>query len=135
MSSRLHSRRGSTLIEVMVASVILLLGMTGVVAMMIKGMSASREASVRRQAQALSSSTASQMETMPYASFTAGSYDGGVVTDPDGRKYPSTVIVTQFGDGGVGAVRVEVHTQWTNFLRQPVDAVAATIISEIPDAG
>jgi type II secretory pathway pseudopilin PulG len=133
--------RGSTLIEVMVASVILILGMTGVVAMMLKGMAASREAAVQREAQNLSASVAAQYATVPYLGLwngvVGGSYtiDGGILLDPDGRKYPSSIDIADVGDGGIGAVRVTVHTQWTNFLRQPKDAVATTMVSDFPDAG
>ncbi len=144
MTTSKRRTRGSTLVEVMVASVILLVGMTGVVAMLLKGMSASREAAVKREAQNLSVSVAAQYATVPYVGLwgdggggfgSSYTIDGGILLDPDGRKYPSAVVITNISDGGIGAVQVTVHTQWTNFMRQPVDAVATTMVSDFPDAG
>ncbi len=126
--------RGSTLIEVMVASVILLTGMTGLTALIIKGMSAHREVNVQLQAQNLASSIASQYATVAYPALAAGTYNTGIRTDEDGRSYPSSTIITQMGDGGVGAWRIESHVQWKNYLRQTIDEVSVTIVSETPDA-
>jgi type II secretory pathway pseudopilin PulG len=130
-------RRGSTLIEVMVASLILITGMTGIIALIIKGMSSHREANVQLQAQNLSNSIASQYATLPYTALKplgGTTVNTGNRTDEDGRQYPTTAKFDEVGDGGVSALRIEVHTVWTNFLRLPVQEVAVTIVSDIPDA-
>jgi Tfp pilus assembly protein PilV len=136
MSAPSFSRgpRGSTLLEVLAAGAVLLIGMTGITSLLIAGLAAHREVNVALRAMNYSSSVASQYESVDYAGLTAGVLDSGVQFDEDNRRYPVVTTISAVGDGGVGAWRVEVHSTWINALQQPVDAVAVTIVSQVPDA-
>jgi hypothetical protein len=140
MTKLLRRSRGSTLVEVMAASVVLLIGMTGIIALLIRGMAAHREVNVELRALNHANSIAAQLGSLDYASVSV--IPAGVVTwvdQDDQRRYQTSTTITEVGDGGVRAARIEVRAQWISnmgdgLLRQPVDAVAVAIVSEAPDA-
>jgi Tfp pilus assembly protein PilV len=122
------------MLEVLIAGSILIIGMTGIVSLLLRGLSAHREVNTQLRAMTMANTMASQFESVNYWALSAGTVDGGFQTDEDGRKYPVATFVSATGDGGVGAWRVEVHTAWRNGFGAQVDTVATTIVSEIPDA-
>jgi len=130
-------KRGSTLIETMVASAVLIVGLVGVLQLMISGMTQFGRFNARATGQDLATAALSQDMAMPFAAIPLGVTDAGFVT-LDGRQYGRVRTVTNIGDGGVGARRIVVVTNWAeNFgsVLVPRTATATTIISELPDAG
>ena len=134
MTPRRTGTRGVSLIEVMVASVVLILGLIGAVQLLVAGMKLHREETVRAMAQMHSGAASSNMAMLNYAQITAGSYDAGTVIDLDGRSYPRSQLITQIGDGGVGAFKVATTTEWRDQFNRPQRSTTVTIVSEKPDA-
>lgn len=140
MSARHHRHaRGASLIEVMIASLVLITGMTGILVLVMKGMTIGRDSTVALSGANIAGTTLSDMAALPVTAFTAGTFDGGVAVDEYGRRYPRTIVVSNAGDGGVAAWRVDVRVEYGDsiYLRNqaPVrTASASTIISERPDA-
>lgn len=134
-------RRGSSLIEVMIASMVLITGMTGIMVLVIKGMSIGRDSNVAFTAANIATATLSDMASVPTTALSVGTFDGGMATDSDGRRYPRTIVVTNASDGGIAAWRVDVRVEYgdTVYLQRmgtlaPHVATASTIVSERPDA-
>jgi len=130
----MSSARGTTLLEVLMASAILIIGLTGLTQLVIHGMNAFRNAAVQTGAELGSQSAVADVMMTPFLSLTDGTFDGGVTVDVDGRRYTRTIIVTPWGDGGIAARRVEVRTAWTDSVGLPRVAVAVGMINETPDA-
>lgn len=126
--------RGTSLIEVMVASSVLIIGLTGITQLVLYGMAAFRTATVQTGAQLESRAAVADFLMAPYGSLTEGTFDAGIAVDLDGRAYSRLVTVTSVGDGGVAARRVEVRTTWSDSAGRQRQAIAVGLISEIPDA-
>lgn len=126
--------RGTSLIEVMLASAVLIIGLTGTTQLVLYGMAAFRTATVQTGAQLESRAAVADLLMTPYGALTDGTFDAGIAVDIDGRAYSRLVTVTSVGDGGVGARRVEVRTTWTDNAGRPRQAIAVGLISESPDA-
>jgi type IV pilus assembly protein PilV len=71
---------GFTLVEVLVALVILSVGMLGIAALYLEGLRASRDALVRTQAVALAADMADRIRANRYIVAGAGAYDPALVT-------------------------------------------------------
>jgi Tfp pilus assembly protein PilV len=130
-------RRGSTLIETMVASAVLILGMVGVIQLMISGVRQFGRSNARAQGQELSTAALAEDMAKPFAAIPVGVSDAGFVT-VDGQRYGRIRTVIDVGDGGVAARQIVVVTNWAENLGSllvPRTASATTIISELPDAG
>jgi hypothetical protein len=130
-------RRGSTLLETMIAGAVLLLGMLGVVQLLISGMTQFGRTSARATGQDMSSAGVAEAMSLDFNAVPAGVTDAGILFDSENRRYGRTRTVTDVGDGGVRARLVVVQTEWRdyfgglNFLRT---ARSTVIISEFPDA-
>ncbi|MDX2013608.1 MAG: hypothetical protein SFW67_25670 [Myxococcaceae bacterium] len=131
--------RGSTLLETMMAGAVLILGLVGVVQLIISSMNQFGNSVARVNGQQVTAAGVADVMSLPFAAFAApGVFDGGVLTDENGRRYTRTITVALAGDGGIAAREVVVETRWReNLGPAPVDRVArATVfISELPDAG
>lgn len=131
------NRRGSTLIEVMIAALVLILGMTGVVQLLTAGMKQFGRASGRAMGQDLAVAAIDQDLATPFTALALGVSDAGTVT-LDGRRFGRIRTVTDIGDGGVRAYQIVVVSDWVEETSGPLalrTATATTIISEAPDAG
>jgi type IV pilus assembly protein PilV len=71
---------GFTLVEVLVALVVLSVGMLGIAALYLEGLRASRDALVRTQAVALAADMADRIRANRYIPVGAGAYDPATVT-------------------------------------------------------
>jgi hypothetical protein len=130
--------RGSTLVETLIASALLLLGMVGVVQLILAGMNQNGMANARATGQDLASAGAAAAASLPFDAVSIGVFDGGIVFDSDGRRFGSRRTVTDIGDGGTRARQVVVSTEWRDFvgaLSWLRTAQVSVIVSEIPDAG
>ncbi|MBE2253923.1 MAG: hypothetical protein IAE78_30620 [Myxococcus sp.] len=129
---------GSTLLETMVASSVLLLGMVGIVQLLISGVNQNGVANARATGQDMAAAGAAEAMSMPFDAVPVGTFDAGILFDGDGRRYGRTRIISDIGDGGVRARRVVVNTEWRDALGAVSllrTAQVSVIISEIPDAG
>ncbi|MDP3232068.1 MAG: hypothetical protein Q8N26_04790 [Myxococcales bacterium] len=130
--------RGSTLVETMLASSLLLLGMVGVVQLILSGVNQNAMANGRATGQELAGAGAAMAMALPFTALPLGISDGGILSDGDGRRYGRTITTTEFGDGGTRARLVIVETDWVDFMGAvsiPRRARVSVIISEVPDAG
>lgn len=127
--------RGTSIIEVMFAGAILLLGMVGVVQLIVAGKGVTRDPRVAMSAMVTTNGVLAELAGISYYAIDAGTFDAGMVLGPDGRKYPRTVVITQIGDGGVGAFRIVATTEWKDALGRLRTTQAVTIVSEPPDGG
>lgn len=131
-------KRGATLLEVMIAGAVLLLGMVGIVQLLIAGMSQTGISNARAVGQEMAAAGLAQAMALPFDAVPAGVFDGGILFDGDGRRYGRTITVTNVGDGGVRARQVTVTTEWREILgaMSTVRTTQASVfITEIPDAG
>lgn len=133
----MKTRRGSTLLETMIAGAVLLLGMVGIVQLLISGMTQFGTSSARATGQDMSSAGVAEAMALHFDAVPVGVTDAGILFDGDQRRYGRTRTVTDIGDGGVRARQVVVQTEWRDvvgglsFLRTTRSTV---IISELPDA-
>lgn len=134
-----RANRGSTLLETMMAGALLILGMVGVVQLIISSMTQFGNSVARVNGQQVTAAGVADVMALPFAAFsTPGVFDGGILTDENGRRYTRTITVTAAGDGGIATREVLVETRWRENVGPAfVDRVArATVfISELPDAG
>lgn len=132
------TRRGSTLLETMIAASVLLLGMVGVVQLMISGVTQNSISNARATAQELATSGLGQAMSMPFDAVPVGTWDAGILFDNDGRRFGRIMVVADVGDGGVRARQVTIRTEYRDILGAMSllrTAQSTVIISEIPDAG
>lgn len=126
--------RGSSLIEVMFAAAILLLGLVGIVQLIIAGKGVTREPRVALNAMIMSSGALAELAGASYYDIDAGTFSGNI-TGPDGRKYPRTVQVVRVTDGGVPYYRITATTEWKDSFNRVRTTTATTFVSEPPDGG
>ncbi|MDP1917038.1 MAG: hypothetical protein Q8L14_12365 [Myxococcales bacterium] len=130
-------RRGSTLLETMIAGAVLLLGMVGIVQLLISGMTQFGISSARATGQDMSSAGVAEAMSLHFDAVPAGVSDAGILFDGDNRRFGRTRTVTEIGDGGVRARQVVVETEWRDLIG-PLSllrtARSTVIISEFPDA-
>jgi len=130
-------RRGSTLLETMIAGSVLLLGMVGIVQLLIAGMTQFGTSNARATGQDMASAGVAEAMSVHFDAVPVGVTDAGILFDGDQRRYGRTRTVTNIGDGGVRARQVVVEAEWRDligglsFLRT---ARSTVIISEFPDA-
>jgi len=86
-------RRGSSLIEVMVASSILIVGLVGVVELLIQGAHNQRRGVQPVMASLSAQQVLTDYTMLGYPSLVAGTFDGGTRYDGAGRKF--TQVVTR----------------------------------------
>ncbi len=130
-------RRGSTLVEVMIAAVVLIIGMVGVIQLLVAGMSQFGRASGRAVGQDLAVAALDQDLATPFNALAVGASDAGSILI-DGRRYGRIRTVTNISDGGTRAYQIVVVTDWPEERGASLvsrTATATTIISEAPDAG
>ena len=128
--------RGSSILEAIIASSILIIGLVGVAQLLTQGALNQRRGSQPVTNLLDAQQSLAEYTMFGYAGLTAGVFDGGTLTDVSGRTY--TRIVTVDPDAGVGypayliTVRIEASQPG---LSAPVVTTARTIISQSPDGG
>lgn len=129
-------RRGSSLIEVMVASSILIVGLVGVVELLIQGAHNQRRGVQPVMASLSAQQVLTDYTMLGYPSLVAGTFDGGTRYDGAGRKF--TQVVTVDPDAGVGypafLVTVRIESDQPG-LPTPLVTTVSTILSRSPDGG
>ncbi len=135
--AKAHHRRGVSLVEVLIAGVVLVIGLTGVTALMNYSFETTRT-SVRRLEAAQAGTGA--METLS-AQFSGpgavnrpnGTYDGGTYFSAEGVPlYTRTVTVSALPgiDGGTSTGSlVQLRVTYTNALRQQREQVYTTVVT------
>jgi hypothetical protein len=135
------SARGASILEVLISSGVLLLGLAGILQMMTIGLEQLRNSDVRESSQQVVSATLAPFQALDYWQVDAGNgapQSLPSLVDEVGRTYARTVTVTQIGDGGVGAFRVEAEVTWqqrTGLAVLQRTSRGSAIITEVPDAG
>jgi hypothetical protein len=129
------------MLEVLVASGVLLFGIAGVLQLMMLGLSQLRNADVREVSQVVVASTLAPFQALAYERIDAG----GPSPLPDfvddvGRTYQREVTVSEVGalDGGLRAYRVEVVVRWqqrTGAMQLNRESRGSALVSGVPDAG
>lgn len=96
MSRSTNSRRGSTLVELLVASAVLAIGMTAVVTLLLFAARSTNDAGRRVEASLAGHAALEELLSTPYSDLAAGTYDGGIVYGQDGTSvvYRRTVRVS-----------------------------------------
>jgi Tfp pilus assembly protein PilV len=130
--------RGVTIMEVLVSSVILIIGLIGVIQLLIAGSVNERRGEDSVSAAFLAAGALDGARSIPFDSLTAGTYVTPV-TDEKGRLYDQTVVVTAANtDAGYPRYEIAVtisHTdRLTNSAGDAVTTVLRTFVSH-PDAG
>jgi Tfp pilus assembly protein PilV len=139
---RSRTARGSTLLEVLMAGAILIIGLTGVVTMMLRTSASTRDGANGFNAAAYGASTLQELTALGFQNLTVtGSLDGGslldagVVYDASGRRYGRLVSVTAGGTSAFPTYTVAVQVEWRDAAGQPRVTTTSTIIGRAPDAG
>lgn len=129
-------RRGSTLLEVMMASAVLMVGLVGVIELLLKGAVNHRRGTQPVIATLTAQDALAEYTMFGYAALAPGTYDGGTFHDGAGRPY--TRIITVDADAGVSypAYLVTVRIESTlPGLGAPLVTTASTLLSARPDGG
>jgi hypothetical protein len=144
MTQKRRWPRGISMIETIVASTVLVLGLSGITMMLLHGSANARNGqqymvATAMAGQALHELTDERIESLvptPGLSFDAGTaLDGGYYTDGSGRPYNTGYIVTDISVPGQLIYRIDVQTSYLNGHGQTVVQRASTVISKAPDAG
>lgn len=132
----MSARRGSTLLETMIAGAVLVLGMVGIIQLLISGMSQFSSTNGRATGQDLAAAGIAEAMVLPFDAVAIGVSDAGIIFDATNRRFGRIRTVTAAGDGGVRARQIVVQTDWLDNLGSltvPRTAVATAFISEVPD--
>jgi Tfp pilus assembly protein PilV len=144
MTTPVHPRpRGSTLLEVLMAGAILVIGLTGVVTMMLRTSSGTRDGATGFNAAAYAASALQEVTALGYQNLAiTGSLDGGVglrdggtLYDASGRRYGRLVSVTSGGTAAFPTYQVAVQVEWRDGTGRPRVTTTSTLIGRAPDAG
>lgn len=133
---RRHGRRGTSLLELMIAGAILVVGLVGVTGLFLRAVASNRDGTVQLEASLLANgglddySTASYSQLAPSADLDAGQFgEDGVV------RYARSVSITDGGAGTTNAYNVAVTVGWRDSLGRARRTIATTVISQRPDGG
>jgi Tfp pilus assembly protein PilV len=132
-------RRGSSLLEVIVASGLLIVALVGVMALLSRATVAQRDGDTSVVAASLAQQTVAEISASGFASLTAGTgFDGGVIIDSNGRRYGRIIDVFP-GDAGIPSFDVRVTVEYSSSLPPPLQTVLRTTtwasLSRTPDGG
>jgi Tfp pilus assembly protein PilV len=138
-----NASRGSTLLEVLMAGAILVIGLTGVVTMMLRTSAGTRDGANGFNAAAYGASTLQELTALGFQNLTVTGtldsgvslLDAGIVYDSSGRRYGRLVSVTAGGTSAFPTYNVAVQVEWRDAAGQPRVTSTSTIIGRAPDAG
>ncbi len=143
MKRRPVPNRGVSLVEVLIASAVLIIGLTGITAMLMRGSVTGRNGQQTMLAAHYANQTMDELTSMgfngltpmPGASFDGGgAADGGIFTDGSERRYAVQYIVTDTG-AAWPTYRIDVETTWRDGNGQAKRFLQSTTLSRAPDAG
>jgi Tfp pilus assembly protein PilV len=128
--------RGTTLIEVMVASVILITAMVGIIQLITQGVTFQRRGVQSVNAVLYAQQSLDEYSAGGYAALTAGTYDGGVVHDSAGRRFGRIVTVSDLStDAGWRSYEVVVRVESGAIGDRMLTTTARTVIPWDSDGG
>jgi Tfp pilus assembly protein PilV len=114
MSQR-RSVKGSSLVEVLVASTILVTAMVGIVQLLLAGSTAQTRGNSQVNAVLYAQQTINDYQAMGYERINAlgpGKFDGGFVYDTGGRRYGRVVtVINTLVDAGWPSYEVDVRVE------------------------
>jgi Tfp pilus assembly protein PilV len=114
--NRMHRMRGVTIMEVLVSSTILLIGLVGIVQLLLVGSVTERRGEQEGTAVYLAAEAIDEARAIPFAELSAGSFDGGTLTDSSGRTYRKTVTIATITDAGWPTFNVNVRITYDERL-------------------
>jgi hypothetical protein len=131
--------RGSSILEILVAASLLLIGLVGVVALLARASVTQRDGDTALVASSLAQQTIAEVTAAGFTGLTAGTgRDGGVIIDTVGRRYGRIIDVIP-GDAGAPSFNVRVTVEYSSSVPPPLQTVLRTTawatISRIPDGG
>jgi len=124
------------MMEVMVASAILIIGLVGVIELLLQGAMNNRRGVQPVTSSLFAQQVLAEYTMFGYSSLAEGTFDGGTVHDSSGRAY--TEIITVDSDAGVGYPAFVVTARVESFrpgFPTPLVTTASTILSRSPDGG
>jgi prepilin-type N-terminal cleavage/methylation domain-containing protein len=124
-------RRGVTLLELLTASAILVVGLVGVIELLIRSADTHRQGAQLLSATALANSTLAELSGRGFDGLDAGTYTT-VDTDAVGRTYSQQVTISDVSDGGYPAYAISVRVNWRDVRGKPHTNVASSIVSRVP---
>lgn len=137
MRTKCHTKQtpsGTSLVELLVAAAILVVGLVGVIAMLIGSSAVSRNGAGAMNAAAYAGSALQDLSAMDYCSLTPlVAADAGVVFDSAGRRYGR--IVNSVNSGPPMIYTLTVQVDWSDANKTPKTTTMSSIVSRRPDAG
>lgn len=136
------SNRGSSLVEVLFASAVLLIGLAGIFQLILLAMGQYRNSDVKEASQQVVASTLAAYQSMSYEELQtvgAGTFALPDYVDSVGRSYAREVTTTEFGgvaDGGLGSFQVDIVVSWqqrAGALTVGQTSTGTVLVSEVPD--
>ncbi|MEW5737580.1 MAG: hypothetical protein AB1938_01575 [Myxococcota bacterium] len=132
MTKRLKRRlRGVTLLELLTASAILVVGLVGIIELLIRSADTNRQGAQVLSATALANSTLADLSGLGFNALDAGTFTQ-TKTDSVGRTFDETVTIVDASDGGYPAYAITVQVDWKDVRGQPHTNFASTIVSQVP---
>jgi Tfp pilus assembly protein PilV len=135
-SLRRRSRRGTSLLELMIAAAILVIGLVGVVGLFLRAIASNRDGTVQLEAALLANGGIDEYSTTPYSALALGlDIDAGQFGEDGVIRYARSVDITDGGVGTTNAYNVAVTVVWRDSFGRARRTIATTVISQRPDGG
>ena len=129
-------RRGSSILEVLIASAVFLFGSLGAITLLTQGALNQRRANQPVIASLSAQQLLADYTMFGYPALTPGTFDGGVDYDSSGRTYTRTVTVNPDAGFAYPAYLVTARVESTRpGYATPLVSTASTIVSLQPDGG
>jgi prepilin-type N-terminal cleavage/methylation domain-containing protein len=153
MSRLANERRGTSLVEVLIATAVLSVGLTAVVSLLVQGASTSKGGIRQFEATSYGMSRLNELAMKPVGAIPFGTFDAGAYVQSGVVVYSSTATVENLAtlaatasatDGGVSGSaagaswpghRITVRVTWVDALRRTRTQAYTTIVSEAFDGG
>jgi type II secretory pathway pseudopilin PulG len=128
--------RGTSLVEVMVASVILITAMVGIIQLITQGATFQRRGVQSVNAVLYAQQNLDEYSAAGFAGLTVGTYDGGTVHDSAGRRFGRIVTVSDLTlDAGWPSFEVVVRVESGAIGENPLTTTARTVVPQGSDGG
>jgi Tfp pilus assembly protein PilV len=134
---RRRSRRGTSLLELMIAAAILVIGLVGVVGLFLRAIASNRDGTVQLEAALLANGGIDEYATTPYSALAVGAdLDAGQFGDDGVVRYARSATITDVVAAGTTRARnVAVTVGWRDSFGRARRTIATTVISQRPDGG
>ena len=134
------SQAGFTLIEVMIASAVLAIGLSAIGLTMVYTSAATRDSTRKAEAAMIGMSTAEEWSSRGFTGLTLGVFDGGSIIEDGGvAMYTRVVTVLPFADMDAGFAMdgfiVNVDVSWSNYQQAARSQRFTTIVTGPFDGG